>query len=150
MKQPSYSVEREKIVADAICTVASELRLIDVADLISMLRYERHAELADLVESAAELFFLPETVKLGIGGDYFLDWGGPPRVVLDLELRPQGVTIYARLILEQDYAGVEVNHVAFDEHYDDPHIATELLAESLRKAAFRPFVPANHIPRSAA
>lgn len=150
MKQPPYSAEREKIVADAICTVASELRLIDVADLISMLRFERHADLADLVSSAAEMFFLPDTVKLGIGGDYFLDWGGQPRVVLDLELRPRGVTIYARLSLEEECGGVEINHIAFDEYFENPQDATALLAESLRKAAFRPFVPAIHVARPAA
>ncbi|GAB5462704.1 MAG: hypothetical protein HoeaKO_27950 [Hoeflea alexandrii] len=75
MKQHPFTAEQEKIIADAICTVASELRLIDVADLISMLRFERHGDLADLVASAAEMYFLPGTVKLGIGGDYYLDWG---------------------------------------------------------------------------
>jgi hypothetical protein len=44
------------------------LRLIDVADLVSMLRFERNGDLSDLVASAAELFFLPGTITLGIGG----------------------------------------------------------------------------------
>jgi hypothetical protein len=55
MKQCAYSSERERIIADAICPVASELRLIDVADLVSMLRFERNGDLSDLVASAAEL-----------------------------------------------------------------------------------------------
>ncbi len=115
-----------------------------------MLRFERHGDLADLVASAAEMFFLPGTVKLGIGGDYYLDWGGQPRVVLDLEIRPKGVTIYARLTLEHDCGGVEINHIAFDEPRDDPHENTALLEESLRAAAFRPFMPAIRIARPAA
>ncbi|MCY0093500.1 hypothetical protein [Hoeflea ulvae] len=150
MKPDPLSAEREVIVADAICTVASELRLIDVADLIAMLRYERHADLADLVASAAEMFFLPGIVKLGTGGDYYLDWGGKPRVVLDLEIKPRGVKIYARLILEQDCGGVEINHIVFDEPQDDPDENTNRLKESLRAAAFRPFVPAVQISRPAA
>lgn len=150
MKQNPFSAEQEKIIADAICTVASELRLIDVADLISMLRFERHGDLADLVASAAEMYFLPGTIKLGIGGDYYLDWGGQPRVVLDLEIRPQNVTIYARLVLEQDCGGIEINHINFDEPLDNPHDNTQVLAESLRAAAFRPFIPANHIAPPAA
>ena len=69
--KPTYpSRDREKIVADAIWPVATELRMIDVADLIAMLRFERHADLSDIVASAAELFYLPDTVKLGIGGDF--------------------------------------------------------------------------------
>lgn len=150
MKQCPFSSEREKIIADAICTVASELRLIDVADLISMLRFERHGDLSDLVASAAEMFFLPGTVKLGTGGDYYLDWGGQPRVVLDLEIRPKGVTIYARLTLEHDCGGVEINHIAFDAPSTDPQTNTKFLAESLRAAAFRPFTPAMRIARPAA
>ena len=126
------------------------MRLIDVADLISMLRFERHADLADLLASAAEMFFLPGTIKLGIGGDYNLDWGGPPQVVLDLEIRPRGVTIYARLTLEQDYAGVEINHIVFDEPHESPQDNAILLANSLRAAAFRPFRQAHQIARPAA
>ncbi|MEM5471523.1 hypothetical protein WNZ14_07280 [Hoeflea sp. AS60] len=150
MKQNPFSAEQEKIIADAICTVASELRLIDVADLISMLRFERHGDLADLVASAAEMYFLPGTIKLGIGGDYYLDWGGQPRVVLDLEIRPRKVTIYARLVLEQDCGGIEIHHINFDEPLENPEDDTAILAESLRAAAFRPFVPAIHVSRPAA
>ncbi len=150
MKQNPFSAEQEKIIADAICTVASELRLIDVADLISMLRFERHGDLADLVASAAEMYFLPGTIKLGIGGDYYLDWGGQPRVVLDLEIRPKKVTIYARLVLEQDCGGIEIHHINFDEPLENPEDDTAILAESLRAAAFRPFVPAIHVSRPAA
>jgi hypothetical protein len=149
MKQNPFSAEQEKIIADAICTVASELRLIDVADLISMLRFERHGDLADLVASAAEMYFLPGTIRLGIGGDYYLDWGGQPRVVLDLEIRPKKVTIYARLVLEQDCGGIEINHIDFDEPLENPEDNTSVLAESLRAAAFRPFVPATQISRPA-
>ena len=150
MKQNPFSAEQEKIIADAICTVASELRLIDVADLISMLRFERHGDLADLVASAAEMYFLPGTIRLGIGGDYYLDWGGQPRVVLDLEIRPKKVTIYARLVLEQDCGGIEINHIDFDEPLENPEDNTLVLAESLRAAAFRPFVQATQISRPAA
>lgn len=150
MKTNPYSAEREKIVADAICAVASELRMIDVADLISMLRFERHADLSDLVASAAEMFFLPGTVRLGIGGDYYLDWGGQPRVVLDLEIRPRGVIIYARLTLEQDCGGVEIDHIIFETPRDSPQQDTVFLEESLRASAFRPFAPAVHTGRPAA
>ena len=96
------------------------------------------------------MYFLPGTIKLGIGGDYYLDWGGQPRVVLDLEIRPKNVTIYARLVLEQDCGGVEINHIDFDEPLDDPDAYTTVLAESLRAAAFRPFPSANQVSRPAA
>ncbi|WP_099863950.1 hypothetical protein [Pararhizobium haloflavum] len=136
MMSSAFTEEREKIVADALRPVASELRLIDAGDLISMLKFECYGDLTDLVASAAELYFQPGTVKLGIGGDYWLDWGTHPRVVLDLELRPAGVTVYTRLTLEDATAGVEISHIAFDEPADDPVVNTLLLAESLTHARF--------------
>ncbi|GAB5462705.1 MAG: hypothetical protein HoeaKO_27960 [Hoeflea alexandrii] len=71
-------------------------------------------------------------------------------MVLDLEIRPKKVTIYARLVLEQDCGGIEINHIDFEEPLDDPDDNTVVLAESLRAAAFRPFVSAVHVSRRSA
>jgi hypothetical protein len=136
MRKCTFSAEREKIVAEAICPVATELRLLDAADLVSLLRFECYGNLADLVSSAAELYFLPGTVNFGAGGDYRLDWDTEPEVTLDMELRPQGVTIYARLMLQKDKAGVEVTHVAFNEPAADPADNTAFLRKSLQEARY--------------
>ena len=55
MRKSSYSAQRERIVAEAIGPVAWELRLLDAADLVSLLRFECYGNLSDLVSSAAEL-----------------------------------------------------------------------------------------------
>ncbi|QRM54218.1 hypothetical protein [Sinorhizobium sp. BG8] len=136
MRKCTYSAEREKIVAEAICPVATELRLLDAADLVSLLRFECYGNLSDLVASAAELYFLPGTVNFGSGGDYRLDWGTEPEVTLDMELRPPGVTVYAKLLLQKDQAGVEVTHVAFSDPAANPDDNTAFLEKSLREARF--------------
>ncbi|WEZ84426.1 hypothetical protein P6U16_07290 [Rhizobium sp. 32-5/1] len=136
MKKCQYSEQREKIVAEAIRPVATELRLIDAADFIALLRFESHGSLADLVSSAAELYFLPGTVNFGIGGNYSLDWDTQPEIVLDLELKPDGVTVYAQLALGKDTAGVEINHIAFQTPSNDPDENTAFLAKSLNAAKF--------------
>lgn len=138
MKHSFQCKDREKVVADALWPVASELRLIEVADLISMLRFERHADLSDVVASAAELFYLPDTIKLGIGGDYRLDWAGDPQVVFDLEIRVTGVTLYVRLTLENYKAGVEIDHIVFENPSEDQAENTAFLADALVMAAYRP------------
>jgi hypothetical protein len=136
MKKCEYSEQREKIVADAIRPVATELRLIDAADFIALLRFESHGSLADLVSSAAELYFLPGTVNFGIGGNYTLDWDTEPEITLDLELKPDGVTIYAQLALGKNSAGLEINHIAFQSPSSDPDENTAFLAQSLNAAKF--------------
>jgi hypothetical protein len=136
MKKCDYSLEREKILALAINPVATELRLLDAADLISLLRLECYGSIADLVSSAAELFFHPGTVSFGSGGDYRLEWDGQPEVVLDLEIKPRGVSVYARLMLSDKTAGIEIDHIAFQDPSDDPEENTRFLSRSLHDARF--------------
>ncbi len=136
MKKTPHSHEHEKIVAQALAPVARELRLIDIADLIAMLKYERHASLSELVTSAAELYFLPDTVKLGAGGDYVVDWDYNPKIVLDLEVCPNLVTVYVRLTLEKDFCGIEISHIEFKEDFMDDQDSAHFLRQTLENAAF--------------
>ncbi|MBP1861848.1 hypothetical protein J2Z75_005377 [Rhizobium herbae] len=117
------------------------MRLIDAADFIALLRFESHGSLADLVSSAAELYFLPGTVNFGIGGNYSLDWDTEPEITLDLELKPDGVTIYAQLALGKDSAGLEINHIAFQKPSNDPDENTAFLVKSLNAAKFTKSYP---------
>ena len=136
MKKCPYSSQRERILAEAISPVATELRLLDASDLISLLRFEYYGNLADLVASSAELFFHPGTVNFGLGGNYTLEWGGKPEVVLDLEIKPRGVTVYAQLTLAEDHAGIEINHIAFENPSSDPDVNTAFLERSLRDSRY--------------
>ncbi len=136
MKKCSYTNQRERIVAEAISPVASELRLLDAADLISLLRFELYGNISDLVSSAAELYFHPGTVVFGAGGDYRLEWGGPPEVVLDLEIKPRGITIYSQLTLTNELAGLDIMHIAFHETSGDPDANTRMLEDRLKEARF--------------
>ncbi|XEN29667.1 hypothetical protein M728_000264 [Ensifer sp. WSM1721] len=136
MRKSEFSEKREQIVAEAIRPIATELRLIDAADFIALLRFESYASLADLVESAAELYFLPGTVNFGLGGNYKLDWNSCPEIILDLELKPRGVTVYARLVLAADTAGIEISHINFQQPSSDPDENTAFLAKSLEEAKF--------------
>ena len=65
MDRQAYSKTREVIVAKAIESVVSELRMVDVADYVAYIKLERFANISDLVASAAELYFMPGTLRLG-------------------------------------------------------------------------------------
>lgn len=136
MKKCPYSEQREIILADAISPIATELRLLDPADLISLVRFERYGNLADLVSSAAELYYHPGTINFGAGGEYSLEWDGIPRVTLDLEIKPVGVTIYAQLSLTADFGAVEINHISFLNPSGSPDENTEFMRKSLKDARF--------------
>ena len=135
MNRQPHAASREAIVAEAIKDVVGELRLVDVADYIAFIRLEHFSTVSDIVDSAAELFFMPGTLKLGHGGEAHVGWAEPPRIVLDLELRPSGATVYFALSLEDEVASVEVNYVAFDRPDPDPLRNTAFLDRRQRPGA---------------
>ncbi|MHB2263956.1 hypothetical protein [Aliihoeflea sp. PC F10.4] len=140
IKQP-YAEAREIIVADAIREVVSELRLIDVADYIAFIRMERFSSIADLVDSAAELYFMPGALRLGHGGEAHSAWELPPKIALDLELHPGGAKVYFTLTLAAETASIEVNYVSFDNPSDDADLNTMRLKASLDAARIRASEP---------
>jgi hypothetical protein len=141
MNRQAYAKSREIIVASAIEQVIAELRLIDVADYIAFIRLEHFACLSDLVDSAAELFFMPGTLRLGHGGEAHVDWSGSPRIVLDLELRPPGVTVYFQLTLSEEKDQVVVNYVSFEKPGENPEHNTALLEAVIEQARIRRVEP---------
>lgn len=142
MNRQPYTVAREVIVADAIQDVVNELRLIDLADYVAFIRWEAMASIADIVESAAELYFVPGTLRFGHGCEAYVTWTEPPRILLDLELRPRGATVYFTLCLSALRAGVEVSYVAFADPPHDPEVNSALLEAALDNARIRKTLPA--------
>lgn len=136
IRQP-HTAAREVIVAKAIEEVASELRLVDVVDYVAYIRLEHFSTIADIVDSAAELYFLPGTLSFGHGGEARLDWSGAPEILLDMQLRPDGATVYFTLALTDRKAAVTVNYVAFDQSCDDPTENTRLLEAAIDAARLR-------------
>jgi hypothetical protein len=137
MHRQQHSSDREAVVADAIKEVVSELRMVDVAYYVAFIHLERFANVADIVDSAAELYFQPGTLKLGNGGEVHLDWSGSPRVVLDLELKPSGATVYFTLGMTDKQASVDVNYVSFDKPSAEPEENTAFLQAALEDARIR-------------
>ncbi|PWJ83667.1 hypothetical protein C7441_10859 [Pseudaminobacter salicylatoxidans] len=140
IRQPHTS-PREIIIADAIKEVVSELRLVDVVDYIAFIRLEQFGCISDIVDSAAELFFYPGALRLGHGGEVHVGWTETPRVVLDLELRPAGATVYFALTLTALHASVEINYVSFDAPDSDPEKNTAFLADAVERTRIRRTAP---------
>src|SRR5262249_57613138 len=92
-----HSQVREQILGESIRCVATDLRLIDLPDLVSYLKTGQIASVGTLVQSSIELSFKPETLSFAHAGDVYLEWGALPRVCLDMEFHHQAVHVYFRL-----------------------------------------------------
>ncbi len=141
MHKQAYSVSREAIVADAIKEFVTELRMVDLADYVSFIHLGHFANLADIVDSAAEMFFMPGTLRLGHGGNLDLAWSGDQKVHLDLELKPSGATVFFTLCLGDAEAGIDVNYVAFDRPGGEPETNTAFLQSALEASRIRKTPP---------
>ena len=105
----------EKIIAESIVDVATELRLADVSDLMMFIRGDQAANIEDLVNSSTELYFKNGTLKYALAAGCSVRWDTSPTILLDLEFRHAAVSVFFRLVLSQSRAAVEVIDIFFDE-----------------------------------
>jgi hypothetical protein len=126
--------DREKIIAEALIDVASELRLTDVAELIHLIRNEEDANLADLVSSSTELFYRNGALRYALSASFNAPWNATPEVALDMEFRYECVTAFFRLTIGEKRARVEILDVLFDEDGLDEGAQVERLAAALAGA----------------
>ncbi len=127
-------LERERIIADALVDVATELRLTDAAELLVMIRNDHAANIADLVNSSTELFFKSGTLRYALSASYSAPWDETPVVALDMEFRHAMVSAFFRLTIGQRRAGVEIIDILFDEHGLDDRAKAERLSAAFESA----------------
>jgi hypothetical protein len=120
--------EHERVLADAIVEVATELRLSDPTEFIMLVRGEQEANISDLVNSSSELFFKKGALRYGLAADCVLGWGSTPSVSLDMEFRHDHVTAFFRLTLGGQRASVEVLEVLVDDEINYGETAERLRA----------------------
>lgn len=137
-----HDLIRERALGDGLSEVATELRLVDVADLIAYIRGEQLANLGDVVSSSIERFFKPDTLRYGKAADIDLTWGSEPAIKIDLEFHHQEVSVYFSLLLESLRAGVEINYTNLNDKRGDPVRNTARLITAIADARLTGYRPA--------
>ncbi len=139
LTRPMYSCLNnslhERILADAVVDVATELRLADPLELLVMIRGHQEANIADLVNSSSELYFRSGALRYGLGAHCDVSWESTPSVRLDMEFRHAAVTVFFWLTIGRAHAGVEIIRVMIDTIDDlDLHGAASRLSQAIRAA----------------
>ena len=114
MEAHDFTYACEQALAESLADVATELRLVNVIDLIGYVQAGRCAILEDLVNSSAELSFKHGALRYALSSDLEVLWETQPKIALDLEFCWRGVTTFFRLCLNAELAGVEIQHICFD------------------------------------
>lgn len=121
-------------LAHGLKEVAAELRLLDAADLVAYIRTGQFANVRSLVNSSTEMYFKPGTVLFGLSGMVDLNWGREPSIVLDMEFRHRKVSVFFKLLLENQQAGVEIDYISFGSTAHDPREDTRQLMDAIADA----------------
>jgi hypothetical protein len=114
MEADDFKHACEQALAEGVTHVATELRLVNVIDLIGYVHAERCAILEDLVNSSAELTFKHGALRYALSSDLEVLWETLPNITLHLEFCWRGVTTFFRLCLNAERAGVDIQHIWFD------------------------------------
>jgi hypothetical protein len=126
--------QRKEALALALKEFTSEMKLVDVVDLVAFVRTEQHGNIADLIRSSAELYFKEDTLRYGMAASVDLDWDRPPTIGMDLEFYHKGVWVYFSLVLGEPENAVNVSYIEFTNASDDPEENTRRLLEALDDA----------------
>lgn len=124
----------EKIIAQEIVDVATELRLADVSDLMLFIRNDQTANIEDLVNSSTELYFKNGTLRYALVAGCSVRWDAAPTILLDMEFRHALVSVFFRLVLSQSRAAVEIIDMFFDEKGLDSELKAQRLIDAVADA----------------
>jgi hypothetical protein len=137
MQRQDHSEEREKILAESMRGFVRELRLVDAQHYVAFITLERFSNIADIIDSAAERFFAPGFLKMGMGAEVTLDWDTAPAVTLDLIMQPSGARVYFSVTLKADSATVSLDYLSFETGCGDPARNTLFLRRAIEINSIR-------------
>ena len=103
-----------RALAAELGDVIEELQAIEVVDLVSYVRFGCYSALDDLLQASAELFFKEGTLTFGWTAAVELAWTQTPKVILGLELKHRGVSIFFNLVLWAGEPIITITGVVFD------------------------------------
>jgi hypothetical protein len=119
MENAEFALACEQVLAESLTDVATELRLVNVIDLIGYVQAQHCANLEDLVNSSAELYFKHGALRYAWSADLEVLWDALPTISLNMEFCWRGVTAFFSLCLNSARAAVDIQHLTIDEDCDD-------------------------------
>jgi len=114
------------------------LRLVNVIDLIGYVQAERAANLEDLVNSSAELYFKPDALRYAWSADLLVLWDACPTVALNMEFCWRGATAFFTLCLNSAKAAVDIQHIDFATPCDEPQERLRIFVDAVLDSRLTP------------
>lgn len=126
--------QRTAILAEALGETVAELRLIDPGDIIAYIRAGQWANIADLVDSSAELSFREGAMTFACAADFVLDWASTPSIALEMEFQGHAISAFFTLFLDRGNGMVALRRIWFPIEPESATDGTEALAKAVADA----------------
>jgi hypothetical protein len=130
--------QHARVIGEGIKEVASELRLIDLADFVSFIRLGQFANIQDIVSSSIELYFKHGTLTYACAADFELEWDSSPAVYIGLEFCHQQIIAAFNLALRARDASVDLWSISFDGDFKGAETEVDRLAAAIADARLCP------------
>lgn len=121
-------------MADSLKGVADDLRTVDLADIVSYIRFGSYATIEDLLQSSTELFFKQGAVTFAWTAGADLAWGELPTVTIGMEFRHRAVSVFFDLCLRAFDESVKVRGILFEEPVGSPREKVSSLCKAIAQA----------------
>jgi hypothetical protein len=129
-----HAERRASALKEAVNPVAVELRLIEVADLITFIHSQQFANIQDIVNSSVELFFKPGSLSFGWVADFEIDWDRTPTIILGMEFRRHEIWVVFKLMLRAFETRIAIDFLSFEKSSGNPEQDTARLIEVIADA----------------
>ncbi len=122
----------EDILNEELRDVVLEIRSVALVDLTSFIHANKFENIADIFNSATELYFKPGTLQFSYTGNVELGWFGAPIVALDIEFHGIGVDIFFKLEIDALSSRTEFLHVRIGDRPLDLNEDMEFFLRAIR------------------
>lgn len=124
---------REQITAEFISFIIPDLQLINTAYYLDNIKHHRMANIADIVNSATELYFLPHTLYFNGRCDYFLEENFP-QIYFQMTFNHLDVLLNFYLKLGKQTFTIEIINDSFNFDNDNFEENTKKLQKAFNNA----------------
>lgn len=126
--------QRAALLASALSEVVAELRLIEPGEIIGYISTGQWANIADLVQSSAELHFEEGALTFGGTADFSVDWATSPSISLDMEFQWHALSAFFTIFLDRYDGLIELKLVWYPNEPENANAGTAALAKAVRSA----------------
>jgi len=122
----------ERQIMECLRPVVRELLLVEPAEIVAFLKFDKHQNVSDIIDSATEQYFAPDFLAYREAGTVNLDWQSSLSIELQMVINAPSHAFEFLLCLDKDKASVSLNTIRELPGLTNAETASAALSRSIR------------------